>query len=175
MFLGDAGSWSGASERTMRLTNFSDYAIRLLMYAAAHGNRLITIEETADVYGLSRAHLMKIANLLTREGYLKAVRGRSGGLTLAKSPDRIGLGDIVRATEPDFQLVECFTAANRCVVTRRCRFQNVLHEALAAFMETLDGYTLADVVLRPGDFGVRTTQSSPRSARGSVRARERRA
>lgn len=138
----------------MRLTNFSDYAIRLLTYAAAHKDRLITIEETAGVYGISRAHLMKIANVLTREGYLRAVRGRSGGLTLGKSPDRIRLGDVIRATEPDFELVECFTAANQCAITRRCRFQNVMHEALGAFMKTLDRYTLADVILRPRDFGV---------------------
>jgi Rrf2 family transcriptional regulator, nitric oxide-sensitive transcriptional repressor len=75
----------------MRLTNFSDYALRLLMYAAARKDGLITIEEVSGVYDISRAHLMKIANMLTRAGYLKAVRGRSGGLALAKPLHKIGL------------------------------------------------------------------------------------
>ncbi|MBN9007534.1 MAG: Rrf2 family transcriptional regulator [Rhizobiales bacterium] len=138
----------------MRLTNFSDYALRVLMYAATHKDRLITIEETAEVYDISRTHLMKVANQLTRAGYLKAVRGRSGGLALAKRPERINLGDVLRITEPDFALVECFTKDNRCVITPRCRLRGVLHEALAAFTGTLDRYTLADLILRPKDFGL---------------------
>jgi Rrf2 family transcriptional regulator, nitric oxide-sensitive transcriptional repressor len=144
------------SESAMRLTHFSDYALRVLIYAAAHGDRLITIEETANVYGISRNHLMKVANQLTRAGYLKAVRGRSGGLALAKRPNRIKLGDVVRATEPDFALVECFTADNNCLITPRCRLRGALKEALAAFTETLDRYTLADLILSPNRFGVRT-------------------
>jgi Rrf2 family nitric oxide-sensitive transcriptional repressor len=140
----------------MRLTNFSDYALRILMYAAvAQDGRLITIEETAEAYGISRAHLMKVANQLTREGYLKAVRGRSGGLTLAKRPERIRLSDVLRATEPDFALVECMTADNRCLISPRCRLRGVLNEALGAFLETLDGYTLADLILSPKDSGTR--------------------
>jgi Rrf2 family nitric oxide-sensitive transcriptional repressor len=138
----------------MRLTNFSDYALRILMYAAAQGDRLITIEETADVYGISRAHLMKVANQLTRAGYLEAVRGRSGGLILAKRPSKIRLGDVVRATEPDFALVECFAADNQCLITPNCRLRGVLAEALAAFTGTLDRYTLADLILSPEDFGI---------------------
>ncbi|CEG07200.1 HTH-type transcriptional repressor NsrR [Afipia felis] len=136
----------------MRLTNFSDYALRILMYAAVvPDGRLITIEETAEAYGISRAHLMKVANQLTRAGYMKAVRGRSGGLTLAKRPDRIRLSDVLRATEPDFALVECMTADNRCMISPRCRLRGALNEALAAFLETLDGYTLADLILSPKD------------------------
>ena len=139
----------------MRLTHFSDYALRVLMYAAMRGENLITIEETAGLYGISRAHLMKVANQLTRAGYLKAIRGRSGGLVLAKRPDAISLGDVLRATEPDFALVECFTADNRCLITPRCRLRGALHEALAAFVGTLDGYTLADLILSPKDFGIK--------------------
>jgi len=139
----------------MRLTHFSDYALRVLMYAAVRGENLITIEETAELYGISRAHLMKVANQLTRAGYLKAIRGRSGGLALAKRPDAISLGDVLRATEPDFALVECFTADNRCLITPRCRLRGALHEALAAFVGTLDGYTLADLILSPKDFGIK--------------------
>ncbi len=139
----------------MRLTNFSDYSLRLLMYAAAREDRLITIEEASEVYGISRAHLMKIANTLTRAGYLKAVRGRSGGLMLAKPPHKIGLGDVIRATEPDFTLVECFAPGSECIITRCCRLRGILHEGLGAFNAVLDKYTLADLMLRPKDFGVR--------------------
>ncbi len=139
----------------MRLTNFTDYSLRILMYAAAQGDRLITIEETAAVYGISRAHLMKVANQLTRAGFLKAVRGRSGGLMLGRKPNKIGLGEVVRATEPDFALVECFTPDNCCLITQRCRLRTILKEALAAFAETLDRYTLADLLLNPKDFGIK--------------------
>ena len=139
----------------MRLTNFSDYALRVLLFAASRGDELVTIEETAKAYGISRTHLMKVANQLTRSGYLKAMRGRSGGLALAMRPNKICLGDVVRATEPDFALVDCFSPGNRCLITPRCRLKGVLKEALGAFMATLDRYTLADLVLRPEDFGIR--------------------
>jgi Rrf2 family nitric oxide-sensitive transcriptional repressor len=143
----------------MRLTHFSDYALRLMMYAAARqGQRkdqLVTIEETAELYGLSRAHLMKVANQLTRAGFLKATRGRNGGLSLAEKPEKIRLGDVVRATEPDFALVECFESGNQCLITPRCRLRGVLHEAMGAFMRVLDGHTLADLQLRPDDFGIK--------------------
>jgi Rrf2 family nitric oxide-sensitive transcriptional repressor len=142
----------------MRLTNFSDYALRVLMYAATCGDRLITIEETADVYGISRTHLMKVANLLTRAGFLTATRGRSGGLALAKRADRIRIGDVVRATEPDFALVECFGPDNHCLITPRCRLKGALREALQAFVGTLDRYTLADLVLNPKDFGIQAAE-----------------
>ena len=139
----------------MRLTGFSDYALRVLMYAATRGDRLITIEETAEIYGISRAHLMKVVNQLTRAGFLKATRGRAGGLALAKRPDKIRLSDVIRATEPDFALVECFTPGNNCLITPRCRVKGVLKEALNAFVETLDRYTLADLILSPKDFGIK--------------------
>lgn len=142
----------------MRLTTFSDYALRVLLYAANAGERLVTIEETATTYQVSRAHLMKVVNILTRTGYLKGVRGRSGGFTLAKRPEDINLGAVVRATEPDFALVECFAPGNRCVITNSCRLPQVLNEALDSFVVTLGRYTLADVMLKeidflqPGDF-----------------------
>ena len=139
----------------MRLTNFSDYCLRLLMYAAVRQDRLVTIEEVSEVYDISRAHLMKVANTLTKAGYLKAVRGRSGGLTLAKPPGKIKLGEVIRATEPDFTLVECFGAGNACIITPSCRLRGILHEGLDAFGKVLDRYTLADLMLRPKDFGIR--------------------
>lgn len=140
----------------MRLTSFSDFALRLLMYAAAHEDRLVTIEEASRVFKISRAHLMKITNTLTRTGFLKAVRGRSGGLTLAKPARKIRVGDVIRATEPDFALVECFAAGDQCVITRSCRLRGILDEGLDAFNAVLDKYTLADLMLRPRDFGART-------------------
>lgn len=143
----------------MRLTHFSDYALRLMMYAAVRQeqrkDQLVTIEETAALYGLSRAHLMKVANQLTRAGFLKATRGRNGGLSLAKKPEKIRLGDVVRATEPDFALVECFESGNQCLITPRCRLRGILHEAMGAFMGVLDGRTLADLMLSPADFGIK--------------------
>lgn len=136
----------------MRLTTLTDYALRVLLYAGAAGDRLITIEETAKRYDISRAHLMKVVNLLTRTGYLKAVRGRAGGFTLAKPPHEINLGAVVRATEPDFALVECFATGNQCGITAACRLPNPLNEALTAFITTLERYTLADIVLKEHDF-----------------------
>jgi len=138
----------------MRLTNFSDYALRLLMFAASHHQRLITIEETSRVFGISRGHLMKVANQLTREGYLKAVRGRSGGLSLARPAGDIRIGEVISVTEPDFAIAECYGGNNCCLITPRCRLRAALGEALSAFLGTLNRYTLADLVLRPEDFGL---------------------
>ena len=139
----------------MRLMGFTDYALRLLMYAAAHDGRLVTIEEACEVFNISRGHLKKVANTLTRAGYLKAVRGRSGGLKLAQAPNKIRLGDVIRSTEPDFAMAECFAPGNECIITRYCRLRGILHEGLDAFHAVLDKYTLADLMLRPKDFGVR--------------------
>ncbi len=136
----------------MRLTNFSDYAFRVLIYAASHSDRLITIEEVAETYRISRAHLMKVVNQLTRAGYLEAVRGRSGGLRLALRPNKINLGDVIRATEPDFALVECFQTENHCLITPRCHLKRVFNEALSAFLHVLDKQTLADIAVSPDGF-----------------------
>lgn len=148
----------------MRLTNFSDYALRMLMYAASAGDRLITIEEAAGVFGVSKAHLNKVANTLTRAGYLRAVRGRSGGLALGRAPEEIGIGDVIRLTEPDFALVECFATGDQCVLTRCCKLSVVLADAMASFQATLDRYTLADIALAPLDFGVSVAGRHPASA-----------
>ncbi|MBN9244717.1 MAG: Rrf2 family transcriptional regulator [Mesorhizobium sp.] len=142
----------------MRLTNFSDYALRMLMYAASAGERLITIEEAARVFGVSKTHLNKVANTLTRAGYLRSVRGRSGGLTLGMAPADICIGDVIRLTEPDFALVECFASGNQCVITQRCKLPRMLNDAMASFHATLDRYTLADIALMPRDFGPRVPQ-----------------
>lgn len=147
----------------MRLTTLSDYALRVLMYAAASGDRLITIEETARAYGISRAHLMKVVNVLTRGGFLKAVRGRSGGFTLARSPEAINIGDVIRITEPDFALVECFATGNQCIVTGCCKLPSILNEALNSFVTTLARYTLADLLL------TKTAFTAPKKRRYETR------
>jgi Rrf2 family nitric oxide-sensitive transcriptional repressor len=138
----------------MRLTSFSDYAFRLLIFAASHEGRLITIEETARTFTISRGHLMKVANELTRAGFLKAVRGRSGGLMLGKPPQEIRLSEVLAAVEPDFTLAECFGAGSLCRITPHCRLRKALDEALAAFIGALDRYTVADLVLDADAFSL---------------------
>ena len=120
----------------------------------ARGGRSLwsPIDEIAGAYDISRAHLTKVVNTLTRAGYLTAVRGRSGGLRLAMPPEEINLGRVVRTTEPDFALVECFSTGNQCVITGCCKLQGVLGEALQAFLAVLDRHTLASIALKPRDF-----------------------
>lgn len=139
----------------MQLTDFSDYTLRMLMYAALHRDRLFTIEEIATLFGISRSHLTKVANGLTRAGYLAAVRGRAGGLKLAMQPDQIRLGQVLHESEPDYVLVECFGTDNHCIIAPHCRLRSILGEALNAFTSTLDRYTLEDLLLRPEHFGLR--------------------
>ena len=136
----------------MQLTKFSDYAMRVLMYAHAAGGRRVTIDEMAAAYRISRGHLMKVVNSLTRAGYLTAVRGRSGGLVLARPAEDIRLGEVVRATEPDFAIAECFSTGNQCVITNCCRLPPVLNEALRAFLAVLNEHSLASIALKPKDF-----------------------
>ena len=146
----------------MQLTKFSDYAMRVLMYAHAARGRRVTIDEMAAAYRISRAHLMKVVNSLTRAGYLTAVRGRSGGLLLAQPAEDICLGEVVRATEPDFAIVECFSTGNQCVITGCCRLPRVLDQAVTAFLAVLDQHTLASVALKPKDFrGILQTARRP--------------
>jgi len=129
----------------MRLTSFTDYALRLLLLAQDAKGELITIEDAANRYRISRAHLMKIANELTRAGFLTAVRGRGGGLRLGRPGAEIRIGDVVRATEPDFALVECFASGNECTLTGFCRLPPVLRRASGAFLHELDKVTLAEM------------------------------
>ena len=136
----------------MQLTTFSDYALRVLMYTHAARGRRVTIEEMALAYRISRGHLMKVVNSLTRAGYLTALRGRSGGLVLGRRAEDIRLGEVVRATEPGFELVECFATGNQCVLTDCCRLPRILDEALKAFLAVLDRHTLASIALKPKDF-----------------------
>lgn len=133
----------------MRLTSFTDYSLRVLLYAALHEDRRVTVAEIAQAYGISHHHLVKVAQLLAHSGFLDAERGRKGGLKLARASDRINVGAVVRATEPDFQLVECFdVATNACVIAPACDLKRALGEAQREFLRVLDGYTLADLVTK---------------------------
>ena len=132
----------------MRLTRYSDYSLRVLLYLAAYeGEQLANIKQIAEAYGISKNHLMKITYNLGKMGYIETVRGRSGGLKLAKSPCEINIGEIVRKTEEDFYLVECFEEkGNGCVITPVCTLKHILNNALQQFLKELDKYTLEDLL-----------------------------
>ncbi|MBI1361279.1 MAG: Rrf2 family transcriptional regulator [Alphaproteobacteria bacterium] len=133
----------------MRLNLQSDYALRTLMLLATHDGDLVTIGQIAERFAISQNHLMKVAYLLGRYGFIETVRGRSGGLRLARLPETIIVGDVVRRMEGDLALVECFQGgAGGCVITDVCRLRGVLHQALDAFLSVLDGFTIADLTTR---------------------------
>lgn len=130
----------------MRLTVYTDYALRLLMYLAVKQEGLVTIAEVAERYDISKNHLTKVAHQLGAAGYVESVRGRNGGLRLAKAPASIGLGEIVRRTEPDMALVPCFKPVDAsCAIRSCCVLKRALEKARLAFLEVLDGYTLSDL------------------------------
>lgn len=131
----------------MRLTSYSDYSIRVLIYLATQNNdKLTNIKEISEVYDISKNHLMKIVHNLGKTGYIETVRGRNGGFRLAKAPADINIGEVVRRTEEDFYLVECYKDHNNCVISPVCSLKFILNTALDAFLQVLDQYTLADIV-----------------------------
>ena len=127
----------------MRLKSYTDYALRVLMHLAARPDRLASISEIARTYRISHNHLMKVVHDLRKEGFLDAVRGRSGGVRLARPAKEISVGDVVRHTEGTFDLVDC----GSCVIAPACALTGALHEARQAFMAVLDRYSLADLVV----------------------------
>ncbi len=130
----------------MRLTVYTDFSLRLLMYLAVKEDGLATIAEVAESYGISRNHLMKVAHQLGLAGYVTSVRGKNGGLRLARAAETIVLGDVVRRTEPDLALVPCFHPVDApCAIWPKCVLREAMQNALETFLETLDGYTLADL------------------------------
>lgn len=134
----------------MRLTLHTDYALRILMHLALAPGRLVTISEVAASFSISRNHLVKVAHELGQAGFVETMRGRGGGLRLARPPEEIAIGDVVRAMEEDFRIVECFDRdANSCCIAPACRLKRLLKEALDAWAAVLDGATLADLVERP--------------------------
>lgn len=131
----------------MRLTLMTDYGLRLLMHVAQQPpGRLCTSAEVARLHGLSEAHVTKITHLLGRAGWLETVRGKGGGMRLARPAAEVPLGVLVRDLETDFSLVECLGADDHCALSGQCRLSRILQQALAGFLHTLDGYTLADLL-----------------------------
>lgn len=130
----------------MRLTHHADLALRVLMHLALAGERRVTIREISEAFAISRNHLMKVAHKLAGLGYIESTRGSGGGIRLARPPDSIVVGQVLRDMEPDFGLVECFRPDNRCVITPACALPRMLDEALQAFLGVLDAYTLADLL-----------------------------
>lgn len=135
----------------MKLTQHTDYAIRVLMFATGRWRTegpeaLSQIREIAEAFAVSENHLMKVVHRLGAEGFLFTVRGRNGGLRLARDPEQIRIGDVVRAIESDMALVECFSDGSTCPLTNGCLLTGALMRARDAFIATLDGYTLASLV-----------------------------
>lgn len=132
----------------MRLTQWTDYGLRVLMYCAAQQGRASapTIAEIAQSHGISRSHLMKVVMKLSALGWLETTRGRGGGLRLMRPAEQISVGQVVRQMEEDFRLVECFDlASNGCRLEPQCRLKGALQQALKAYMDVLDGLYLSDL------------------------------
>lgn len=130
----------------MHITRYTDYSLRVLMYVALKQEQLATIGEIAQAYNISKNHLMKVVQELNNNGYIVATRGKNGGLRLKGSSTAINIGALVRQTEQDLALVDCFQGGRGCVVTPACQLKRVFSEALEAFFKVLDNYTLADLL-----------------------------
>lgn len=130
----------------MRLTQYTDYALRVLMYLGARPDRLCSIGEVAGAFSISRNHLMKVVNDLARAGFVESLRGRAGGIRLGRPAQAINVGVLVRHTEDSFSMADCAT----CVIAPDCRLKCVLRQAVDAFLAVLDGQTLADLLAGGG-------------------------
>lgn len=130
----------------MQLTLHADYSLRVLLYLAEHHDRVVSTQEMSDAYQISRHHLVRVVQTLNGHGFVSVSTGRKGGVTLSRPPGEINLGEVVRATEPNFRIVECFDpATNTCPIASACSLQSVLGQALSSFFDVLTRYTLADV------------------------------
>ncbi len=145
----------------MQITYYTDYSLRVLMYLGVNRERIVTISEIAQRFGISRNHLVKVVHHLARGGFIRSYRGKGGGIELARDPAKINIGDVVRYTEGPLKPVECFDVPrNRCVITNACGLAEVLAEACNNFLTTLDRYSLADLLKRrPGLSAVLRTGS----------------
>lgn len=134
----------------MRLTLYTDYSLRVLLYLAFKKDETVTITELADFYKVSRNHLVKVVHNLGLKGFITTTRGKNGGMRLARAAEDIVIGDVVRAMEPDFDLLECFNpSTDQCVITNACTLKNVLFDAKNNFLKQLDRYTVADAIKTP--------------------------
>jgi Rrf2 family transcriptional regulator, nitric oxide-sensitive transcriptional repressor len=129
----------------MQLTSYTDYSFRVLLYLSRTPNKFSTITEISEFYEISKNHLVKVVHSLARLGFIISIRGKGGGIKLAKSPSEISIGEVIRKMEPNFCLTECFNLeTNRCVITNMCHLKGILNQGMEAFFKVLDGYSLAD-------------------------------
>jgi Rrf2 family nitric oxide-sensitive transcriptional repressor len=132
----------------MRLTTFSDYALRVMIYLGTSADRRVPVGEIAAAYGISRNHLLKVIGFLAGAGYIETARGKHGGVRLGKRPENIRIGKLLRQSEEDSALVECFLEkGSECRIDGACRLRGALHKAVRAFYAVLDSYTLADLLV----------------------------
>lgn len=159
----------------MHLSTFTDYTLRVLMYLAVAQDRLATISELATAYGVSQNHLMKVVHQLSRSGLVESVRGKGGGIKLAHRPDEIRLGGVIRASEGNAPIVECFSAEKKgCRIAPACRLNRILAQAFDGLFQALDAYTLADLTSNDQELAA-LMQISPQPGRPPCGAnRERR-
>lgn len=131
----------------MQLTIFTDYGLRSLMFLASHPDRLCSVREIAEHYGISRNHLVKVVHRLAQVGYIVSSKGKGGGIRLAGNPNELKLGDLVQRLEPNMHIVECFSKElNKCKITNSCKLKHYLYEANMDFIKTLNNYSLEDAV-----------------------------
>lgn len=131
----------------MQLTMYSDYSLRILLHLAAHKNRLVPLSEITTLHNVSHHHLVKVVQNLVAQGYVQTIRGKSGGMQLIEGSEALTIGAIVRTTEPHMNLLECFDQdTNTCPLIAQCRLKTVLYQARKNFTDTLDAYTLADML-----------------------------
>ncbi|ADP31414.1 HTH-type transcriptional repressor NsrR [Bacillus atrophaeus] len=137
----------------MKLTNYTDYSLRVLIFLATqHTEDLCNIKQIAETYSISKNHLMKVIYQLGQLGYVETIRGRGGGIRLGMAPEDINIGEVVRKTEDDFNIVECFDSGkNLCIISPVCGLKHVFNEALLAYLSVLDKYTLGDLVKNKQD------------------------
>lgn len=149
----------------MQLTTHTDYALRLLIYLMANGARNVSTREVAEAYGISLNHLTKVAKSLTRAGWIVAARGGGGGLMLAPHTPEAKIGEIVRYTETNSDIAECFNVPrNTCPITHACHLKPVLYRARKAFFEVLDSVTVRDVSRNPEELGAIFVAKKPQAA-----------
>jgi Rrf2 family nitric oxide-sensitive transcriptional repressor len=154
----------------MRLTTYTDYSLRTLMYLAVKPESLATIADISVAYGISDNHLKKVVHQLGQAGFIETVRGRQGGLRLARPAEQISLGAVIRQMEPDLEIAPCFAGKSACAIVPCCLLQRALKEALEAFFAVLNGYSLADLVQSRRQFAALLGISPERKERSMAAA-----
>ncbi len=135
----------------MRLTQYSNFTLRTLQLIALRAPEIVTVDDVARAHGISKAHLVKVAGELARRGYIETIRGRRGGMRLARPAEEVTVGEIIRWTEAPLELVECFNPeTNTCPLLGLCHLSRGLHRAMRAFLSVLDDLTIADIALNKG-------------------------